>query len=84
MTPHDELEALMLSEVLAAQVGHIVATLKACGRQHALVVEREESSGWQRVRGIFSSTQIARQLGMEISITRKAETFAELEAELGK
>lgn len=84
MTPHDALEALSLADVLAARVGDIVATLQACGRQHALVVEREECSSWQQVRGIFSSTQIARQLGMEIPLTHKAQTFAELEAELGK
>lgn len=84
MTPHDQLEVLTLADVLGAKVGHIVATLKACGRQHALVVDREERSGWQMVRGIFSSTQIARQVGMEISISRKAETFAEIEAELAK
>ncbi len=84
MTPHDELEVLSLADVLGAKVGDVVATLQSCGRQHALVVEREEGSGWERVRGIFSSTQAARQLGMEIPIVRKAETFAELEAHLGK
>lgn len=84
MTPHDQLEALTLSDVLSAKVGHVIATLKACGRQHALVVDREEASGWQMVRGIFSSSQIARQVGMEISVSRKAETFAEIEAELAK
>lgn len=84
MTPHDQLEVLTLADVLGAKVGHIVATLKACGRQHALVVDREETSGWQMVRGIFSSSQIARQVGMEIPISHKAETFAEIEAELAK
>lgn len=84
MTPHDQLEVLTLADVLSAKVGHIVATLQACGRQHALVVDREETSGWQMVRGIFSSSQIARQTDMEIQITPKAETFAEIEAELAK
>jgi CBS-domain-containing membrane protein len=84
MTPHDRLDVLSLADVLGAKVGHIVATLKACGRQHALVVDREEASGWQMVRGIFSSSQIARQTGMEIEIAPKAETFADIEAELAK
>ncbi len=84
MTPHDQLEALTLADVLTARVGHIIATLQASGRQHALVVEREHASGWERVRGIFSSSQIARQIGMEIPISRKAETFAEIEVELAK
>jgi CBS-domain-containing membrane protein len=84
MTPHNQLEVLTLADVLGAKVGHVVATLMACGRQHALVVDREEASGWQMVRGIFSASQIARQTGMEIQITHKAETFAEIEAGLAK
>jgi CBS-domain-containing membrane protein len=84
MTPHDQLEAVALADVLTAKVGHVIATLQACGRQHALVVEREHASGWQRLRGIFSSSQIARQVGMEIPISHKAETFAEIEAELAR
>lgn len=84
MTPQDRLEVLTLSDVLSAKVGHIIATLKSCGRQHALVVDREEASGWQMVRGIFSTSQIARQTGMEIQVVPKAETFAEIEAELAK
>lgn len=84
MTPHDQLEVLTLSDVLGAKVGHIVATLRACGRQHALVVDREEASGWQMVRGIFSASQIARQTGMEIQTVPKAESFADLGTELTK
>ena len=84
MTPHEQLDVLTLADVLGAKVGHIVATLKACNRQHALVVEGEEASGWQMVRGIFSSAEIARQVGMEIQIAHKAETFAEIEAQLAK
>jgi CBS-domain-containing membrane protein len=84
MTPHEKLEVLTLADVLGAKVGHIVATLKACGRQHALVVDREEVSGWQMVRGIFSVSQIARQLGMEIQVVPTARTFAEIEAELSR
>jgi hypothetical protein len=36
----------------------------------------------QVVRGIFSTSQIARQLGMEISTTEIAQTFAEIHLEL--
>jgi CBS-domain-containing membrane protein len=84
MTPHEQLEVLTLADVVGAKVGHIVATLNACNRQHALVVDREEASGWQMVRGIFSSAEIARQVGIEIPITHKAQTFAEIEAEIAK
>jgi hypothetical protein len=64
MTPAERLEAMELDDVLHARVGDVVATLRSSGRQHALVVERGSSTARQTVRGIFSITQIARQLGL--------------------
>jgi CBS domain-containing protein len=82
MTPRGRLEVLDLRDVQAAAVGHIVATLKAAGRQHTLVVDRD-AKGRQRVRGVFSATQIARQLGIAITTEAVARTFADIEASLG-
>ncbi len=82
MTPQRELEVLKLQDVLGAKVGHVVATLKQAGRQHAMVVE-ENADGSQAVRGLFSATQIARQLGVQIQTTEVARTFAEIEAVIG-
>ncbi len=81
MTPQDRLQVLDLEHVRAAKVGHIVATLKAAGRQHALVVEIDGSAR-QTVRGMFSATQIARQLGVTIDTSQVARTFSEIEAML--
>lgn len=61
MTPQRELEVLMLEDVHNAKVGSIVATLEKSGRQHAMVVENNPD-GTQTIRGLFSATQIARQL----------------------
>lgn len=83
MTPQRELEVLNLQDVSSAKVGHVLATLKAAGRQHAMVVE-ESANATQAIRGIFSATQIARQLGVQIQITEIARTFAEIEAALGE
>lgn len=82
MTPRASLEVLEMREVAAATVGHIVATLKAAGRQHTLVVD-QDAKGRQRVRGVFSATQIARQLGIAITTEAVARTFADIEASLG-
>ena len=57
----------------------MVSTLKACGRQHALVVE-EGGNGDLLLRGIFSASQIARQMGIPLQTTEVARTFAEIEA----
>ena len=82
MTPRAALEALEIRDVQAATVGHIVATLKSAGRQHTLVVDRD-AKGRQRVCGVFSATQIARQLGVAITTEVVARTFADIEASLG-
>jgi hypothetical protein len=41
-----------------------------------------DDRGRQRVRGIFSSTQIARQLGVAIQTSAVAQTFSDIEATL--
>lgn len=79
MTPRDRLEVLDLEDVRLAEVGHVVATLKRTGRQHAMVAD-EDGEGRQMIRGIFSASQIARQLGMAINPTQIASTFAEIKA----
>ncbi|MBC7781398.1 MAG: CBS domain-containing protein [Proteobacteria bacterium] len=83
MTPQARLEAIRFDDVIHARVGHVVASLKRAGRQHALVVETD-SRGVQAVRGVFSATQIARQLGVTIQTTEIAQTFAEIEATLSR
>ncbi len=62
MTPRSSIEVLNMLSVRNAQVGHIVATLQALARQHALVVDVDPKSKTQCVRGIFSTTQISKQL----------------------
>jgi len=83
MTPQENLEVLDMADVRAAKVGHIVATLKKAGRQHAVVVERDARDR-QLVRGLFSATQVARQLGVTIQTSEVARTFSEIEAMLSR
>lgn len=81
MTPADKLEVLYMVDVENAKVGHIVQTMKRVGRQHALVVDLDDDKH-QMVRGIFSTKQISKQLGVNIDTTEVAKTFAELEMAL--
>jgi CBS domain-containing protein len=83
MTPWERLEVLDMAHVRAAKVGHVVATLRKAGRQHALVVD-SDARGRQTVRGLFSATQIARQLGATIQTSEIARTFSEIEALLSR
>ena len=79
MTTADALETIELAMVTRAEVGHVIATLQACGRQHAFVVDRNVA-GRQIICGVFSATQIARQLGAPVHAGEIARTFAEIEA----
>ncbi len=83
MTSPRELEALKIEDVRNAQVGQIVASLKKSHRQHALVVS-EGADGKQAVCGLFSITQIARQLGAQVHSFELAHTFAEIEAVIAR
>jgi CBS-domain-containing membrane protein len=83
MTTQRELEVLKIEDVRNAQVGQIVASLKKSHRQHALVVSEGED-GKQAVCGLFSITQIARQLGAQVQSFELANTFAEIEAVIAK
>jgi CBS domain-containing protein len=80
MTPAAQIEVVALADVEASRVGHVLETLRRLGRQHALVADRENT-----VRGIFSISQIARQLGVTLpSGGSVARTFSEIEAALSK
>ncbi len=81
MTPQNRLEVLNMEDVLRSKVGHIVATLKQAGRQHAMAVEYDRRGG-QTVRGLFSTSQIERQFGAMIQTAEVASTFSEIEAAL--
>lgn len=78
-----ELEVLKIGDVQHAQVGQVVASLKKSNRQHALVVA-EDADGKQTVCGLFSITQIARQLGAQVQNFELAHTFAEIEAVIAR
>lgn len=81
MTPLDKLEAIPLEEVMHARVGNIVASLRESDRLHALVID-DIAIGLPRICGIFSWTQIEKQLGTVITQTNVAKSFAEIESTL--
>jgi len=83
MTPQSELEVINIEDVKNAKIGSIVATLKKAHRQHALVAA-SMPDGCQLVCGIFSATQIARQLGAQAESFEIARTFAEIEAAIAQ
>ncbi|MBI4005948.1 MAG: CBS domain-containing protein [Gammaproteobacteria bacterium] len=79
MTPRSELEPFNIRDVEHASVKDVIRKLREFGRQHAIVVEEREGGKAYFVRGIFSITQIGRQLGMEIPSDGHVQSFAEFE-----
>ena len=75
MVPAEQVEVISLEHAAAARVGHVLETLRRAGRQHALVLD-----AGRMVRGIFSLSQIARQLGVTVTTSGEvARTFSEIE-----
>ena len=74
-----EVEVLRLEAVLHARVGDILATLKHSGRQHALVADEDPFTQKTMIRGVFSASQIARQLGIVTDQNDLSETFAHID-----
>jgi CBS-domain-containing membrane protein len=81
MTPAHRLDSFDLRTLQHARVGHVVASLQRKRRHHALVTQSDASGGLE-VRGIFSLSQIARQLGTPVELPNAAASFAEIEAAL--
>ena len=90
MTPAEQVQVVSLADVEGARVGHVLEMLRRAGRQHALVVDfdtlppaRPLAPPAKRtmVRGIFSISQIARQLGIAVQTGGEvARTFSEIES----
>jgi CBS domain-containing protein len=75
MTPVNRLKAVAICDLNRANVDDVINMMRESGRQHMLVVEDENHA----VRGIFSTSQIARQVGEAIEPPLRVNTFAELE-----
>jgi hypothetical protein len=90
MTGAESVEVVALADLEGARVGHVLETLRRLGRQHALVIDFEDIPSGRpfvppakraMVRGIFSISQIARQLGVDVPAGAEvARTFSEIEA----
>jgi len=79
MTKREELNFLDFRDVEHSSVQDIILKLKDEGRQHGFVIELNEVQDNYFARGIFSITQIGKQLGMEISLDGHVQSFSEFE-----
>lgn len=83
MTAVGDLQVVMMEDVLKAKVGDIVATLQRLRRHHVLVLDNDPRRKTRCFRGIFSISQIGRQLDQSVQeIFETPNTFAEVNAVL--
>lgn len=82
MTGIEQLDVMEWSVIEKAKVGDIAMTMKKLNRQHALVLDNPGDEAY-RIRGIFSTTQLSKLLGIYIETNEIAQTFAELGRVLG-
>jgi CBS domain containing-hemolysin-like protein len=80
MTPHDQLDVITMEDVLKASVGDVAETMRRIGRRHALVLDFDRHTHRHAIRGLFSLSQICRQLGQPMEdMVEVATTFAKME-----
>lgn len=83
MTPQSHIQALDIERAREIKVGHVAETLRRIERRHILVVNNE-ASGKQTVCGLFSLSQIEKQLrpSDKLALPDHPPTVAELVHEL--
>jgi CBS-domain-containing membrane protein len=85
MTPQSNIQVLDIARVRKAQVGDIVATLRALRRQHALVAQIDEATGAHSVVGMYSTSQISKLLGRDVTENvQPAGSLAEIVETIGQ
>ena len=80
---HDDAEVMHLKDVAGASVGNVVATLKALGKPHCLVVEHDENDN-HVLCGVFLLPEVERQMGLEPQTEAIANTFSQVVSSLGR
>ncbi len=64
MTPKAKLKSFDYEQLSQANVGDVIRTLQHNGQQHCLVIDHDT----HEIRGLISSTEIARKLGIPLKI----------------
>jgi len=77
MTPSNDIIAFDHAIVQEMKVGNIVNTLKAFQQHYALVV-KSETDNTQSIRGVFNTSQISKQLHMDIANSNSNLSVSEL------
>lgn len=73
MTPKDKLFGIRLRDVADACVGDMLKTLQHLGKPHVLLTDERGD-----IAGVVSASDVTRKLNIDINITEKVTSFAEI------
>lgn len=82
MTEASDIIAFDFDVIQNAKVGHIVNTLKSRQQHYALVTSSNIDQNHQIIRGLFNTSQISKQLHMDVANISFAKSIAELKKQL--
>jgi CBS-domain-containing membrane protein len=82
MQPLTDIDAVDFDTIQRATVGSVVSAMNHYGHPYPLVVEAATRGSPPRIRGIFSASQVERQLGMPLNSFEIAATFSEIASAL--
>lgn len=83
MVPINEIAALDIHDLKHAKLGNIVETLHELKQHYAIVVETDNTTNLQKIRGIFSLWEISRKVGQNLTYDlSEAHSLAELQRDL--
>jgi CBS domain-containing protein len=74
MTPREYLHAIHYEDLSRAKIGDVLETMRRDGDQHLLVADDTGMA----IRGIISTSDIARALHLPVTINERATSFAEV------
>lgn len=75
MTVKKALRGIDIRDFKQARIGDLLSTMESLGEQHVLVVDSAEGC----IRGIVSSSDIARSLQVPVFIAERASTFSDID-----
>ena len=78
MSPINEILFIDTATVQSSKVGNIVNTLKKHNKHYALVVHQPEGLSDYQITGLFSTSQISKQLHMEIAAKESHYSISKL------
>jgi CBS domain containing-hemolysin-like protein len=67
MTLRGRIEVIHLHDVIEANVGQLLSSLRESGRRHALVLQQGENGQPDEICGIFSLTRLCALLGLSVN-----------------